>query len=50
MEILKANVRDPEAAEGDLYSLASCNQVAGETLIETMKEFSISDLDAIAVR
>ncbi|MBT09169.1 MAG: 5-oxoprolinase [Gammaproteobacteria bacterium] len=48
MEILKANVRDPEAAEGDLYSLASCNQVAGETLIETMKEFSISDLDAIA--
>ncbi|MFL2505078.1 MAG: hydantoinase B/oxoprolinase family protein [Candidatus Azotimanducaceae bacterium] len=50
MEILRANVRDPEAAEGDLYSLASCNKVASDSLIETMEEFSIDNLDAIADR
>ena len=50
MEILRSNVRDPEAAEGDLYSLASCNKVAGESLIDTMKEFSINNLDSIAER
>ena len=50
IEILRANVRDPDAAEGDLYSLASCNKVASDSLIEAMKEFSIGNLDATADR
>ena len=33
-EILRANVRDPVAAEGDLYSLTACNQ-AGATMVFT---------------
>ena len=44
MEILKVNVRDPLAAEGDLFSLAACNKAGSDRLIETLVEFNMSDL------
>ncbi|MEM9533624.1 MAG: hydantoinase B/oxoprolinase family protein [Pseudomonadota bacterium] len=47
LEILRANVRDPRAAEGDLYSLATCNHTAGKRLTETLEEFGLSDLEAV---
>jgi 5-oxoprolinase (ATP-hydrolysing) len=47
MEILRANVRDPLAAEGDLNSLAACNQAGARRLCETLQEFGFNDLEAL---
>ncbi|MEZ5921280.1 MAG: hydantoinase B/oxoprolinase family protein [Parvularculaceae bacterium] len=45
LELIRANVRDPNAAEGDLYSLAVSNDAGAARLLETMKEFHLSSLD-----
>ncbi len=45
MDILRANVRDPRAAEGDLYSLAACNQAGADSLLATLDEFEMGGLD-----
>ena len=45
LEILRANVRDPIAAEGDLYSLAACNKAGADSLLEMLEEFSLDGLD-----
>ena len=47
IEILRANVRDPRAAEGDLYSLTACNKAGSDNLLAAMDEFSLDDLDAV---
>ncbi|MFK7913498.1 MAG: hydantoinase B/oxoprolinase family protein [Pseudomonadales bacterium] len=47
LDILKANVRDPVVAEGDLYSLTACNDAGAEQLLATLAEFEQADLDAI---
>ena len=47
MEVLKANVRDPVVAEGDLHSLTACNRNGGERLLATLREFDLSDLDRV---
>lgn len=48
LEILEANVRDPRAALGDLHSLAACNRAGGVSLLASMDEFGLADLDALA--
>lgn len=48
LQILRANVRDPRAAEGDLYSLAACNRAGAEGLLDTLAEFGLQSLDAAA--
>jgi len=50
LDILRANVRDPLAAEGDLYSLTACNEAGAQRLLATMEEFAMDDLDAAAER
>jgi N-methylhydantoinase B len=45
-EILRANVRDPLAAEGDLYSLTACNRAGAASLIGILDEFKQQNLDA----
>jgi len=45
LEILRANVRDPLSAEGDLHSLAACNRAGVRSLMETLSEFGMDDLD-----
>jgi N-methylhydantoinase B len=50
LDILRANVRDPRAAEGDLYSLTACNEAGARRLLATMDEFGLDDLDAAAER
>jgi N-methylhydantoinase B len=45
LEIIRANVRDPKAAEGDLYSLAACNQAGADSLLATLREFRLDSLD-----
>jgi N-methylhydantoinase B len=47
MEMVRANVRDPRAAEGDLYSLAACNQAGMDRLLSTLDEFGIDGLDDV---
>jgi N-methylhydantoinase B len=44
-EIVRANVRDPFAAEGDLYSLAACNEAGANSLLATLEEFGLDGLD-----
>jgi N-methylhydantoinase B len=46
-EILRANVRDPRAAEGDLYSLTACNGAGARRLCAILDEFGLHDLDAV---
>jgi N-methylhydantoinase B len=47
MAIMRANVRNPVEVEGDLYSLASCNDVGGERLVAMMREFNLQNLDEL---
>ena len=48
LDILRANVRDPRAAEGDLHSLAACNQAGAKSLLATLDEFGLDSLDEAA--
>jgi N-methylhydantoinase B len=47
-EILGINGREPRQVEGDLYSLAACNEIGGRRLCEMMREFRLADLDGLA--
>lgn len=46
--IIEANVRDPVAVVGDIYSLAACNETGARRLLAMMDEYALSDLDALA--
>ena len=48
MRMVRANVRDPDVAQGDLYSLAACNRTGCERLIAMMTEFGLDSLDGLA--
>ncbi len=50
MAILAANVRDPIVAEGDLYSLAACNDAGSEQLLETLADFDLEGIDDVGAR
>ncbi len=50
LEIVRANVREPDQVVGDLYSLAVSNEVGGRRLLEMMAEFGLEDLDAVAAQ
>ena len=47
LEIVRANVREPIQVEGDLYSLAACNDTGQKRLLEMMDEFAIEGIDAL---
>ena len=47
LAILRANVRDPIAAEGDLHSLAACNRAGAGSLLEMLDEFDLDGLDKV---
>jgi N-methylhydantoinase B len=47
IELVRANVRDPNAAEGDLYSLAACNEAGARSLLSTLEEFGLDGLDEV---
>ena len=46
--IVAANVRDPQVAEGDLYSLVTCNATSAQQLTGVLDEFEQSGLSQIA--
>lgn len=47
MAMIRANTRQPVDTEGDVYSLAACNDVGARRLIEMMDEFAIDSLDEL---
>ena len=42
LDIVRANVREPDQVIGDLYSLTVGNEVGSRRLVEMMEEFSLS--------
>ena len=47
IEMVKANSRLPVESEGDMYSLAACNDVGCRRLSEMMEEFDLDDLTSL---
>ena len=46
--IIRGNVREPDQLIGDIYALATCNEIGHRRLIEMMTEFDLATLDDIA--
>ena len=48
VRIIRGNVREPDQLIGDIYALATCNEIGHRRLIDMMEEFALTDLDGIA--
>ena len=48
IQIIKANVREPDQLTGDLFALAACNEIGQRRLLDMMKEFKIDNLKSIS--
>ena len=48
VRIVRGNVREPDQLIGDMYALATCNEIGHRRLIEMMEEFELADLNGIA--
>ncbi|HEU4340602.1 MAG TPA: hydantoinase B/oxoprolinase family protein [Candidatus Binatia bacterium] len=48
MEIVRANVRQPDEVIGDFYAQTACNEAGGRALLETMEEFGLESVDWVA--
>jgi N-methylhydantoinase B len=48
IKIIRGNVREPDQLVGDVYALATCNEVGHRRLIDMMNEFKLKDLEAIS--
>ena len=48
IHLVRGNVREPDQLIGDLYALATCNEIGHKRLIEMMAEFDLISLDEIA--
>ena len=46
--IIRGNVREPDQLIGDVYALATCNEIGHRRLVEMMSEFDLDTLDGIA--
>ena len=48
VRIIRGNVREPDQLIGDIYALATCNEIGHRRLIDMMEEFELNHLDGIA--
>ena len=48
INIVRGNVREPDQLVGDIYALATCNEIGHRRLINMMEEFNLSKLTDIA--
>jgi len=48
INLVRSNVREPDQVIGDLYALATCNEIGHQRLVEMMIEFGLSDLEKIS--
>ena len=46
--IIRGNVREPDQLIGDVYALATCNEIGHRRLVDMMEEFALDDLNGIA--
>ena len=48
VSIIRGNVREPDQLVGDIYALATCNEIGHRRLIDMMQEFDLTDLSGIS--
>jgi len=48
VKMLRGNVREPDQLIGDIYALATCNEIGQRRLAEMMDEFHLTDIKWIA--
>ncbi|SAK91706.1 5-oxoprolinase (ATP-hydrolyzing) [Caballeronia catudaia] len=48
LDIVRANVRQPDQVVGDLLSYVTANSVSGKRLVDTLGEYGIDDFQALA--
>ena len=48
VKMLRGNVREPDQLIGDIYALATCNEIGQRRLGEMMDEFQLADIKEIA--
>ena len=48
VKLIRINVREPDQVVGDMYALATCNEIGHQRLLEMMNEFALDDLQGIA--
>ena len=48
LRLIRGNVREPDQLVGDIYALATCNEIGHRRLIAMMEEFELPSLDGIA--
>ncbi len=48
VKIVRNNVREADQVVGDIYALASCNEIGHRRLVEMLEEFELDDLESIA--
>jgi N-methylhydantoinase B len=48
IKIVRGNVREPHQLVGDIYALATCNEIGHRRLIEMMNEFELESLEGIS--
>ena len=47
LQIVRANVRQPDEVVGDFYAQAACNDSGGRALLEMMDEFGLDSIDSV---
>ena len=48
IKVVRGNVREPDQLIGDMYALATCNEIGHRRLIDMMQEFKLHNLKNIA--
>jgi N-methylhydantoinase B len=48
LKLIRANVREPDRLEGDLYALVACNETGSRELLRMMREYRLETLDELA--
>lgn len=48
LALIRGNVREPDQLVGDIYALATCNEIGHRRLIDMMEEFGLTDLAGIS--
>ncbi|TAJ78025.1 hydantoinase B/oxoprolinase family protein [bacterium] len=48
LQIVRANVRQPDEVVGDFHAQAACNDAGGRALLEMMGEFGLEGIDPVA--
>ena len=48
VKIIRGNVREPDQLIGDVYALATCNEVGHRRLMDMLAEYKLSDIEGIS--